>query len=423
MLGWIKKIIGGRKVNTVSVETLRRQQRERLKGGRTEDLTALAGGADTDPEILYYLAKNNNPGIRRAVAVNRATPVQASTMLANDRDVDVRYALAARLVELLPELSEDKYSQLYAYTVQALGVLAQDEVSKIRQSLSTALRDYAKAPPTVVARLARDVERAISEPILRFCVALADDDLLDILSHHPEPWMISAIAQRQSVSDDVSGAVVKTGDVTATGLLLQNAGARLSGETLQSIIERARDYPEWHQPMALRAELTVDLAQQLVGFAGEAVLTVLEKRSDFDAPTRHQVADIVKRRLAYQRGRESAETKVARYIREGQLSPEVLHDAAVWQDWDFFYAAMGQMAGINPDILRRMMTGGAAKPIIAACWCAGLPMRLCVDLQRLVGKLQPKNLVYAKGGIDYPISEEDIRWQLEFFGVVPIARR
>lgn len=425
MIGWLKKLMGGNKTGgkarakaRVDLAQTHAAQRERLKSGKPEEMRALAGDAATDPEILYYLAKSDDPVVRKSVATNAASPVQASALLANDRDVDVRYALAARLIELLPELSEDKYSQIYAYTVQALGVLAQDEVVKIRQALSSALKDYAKAPPTVVARLARDVERVISEPILRFCVALADDDLLDILSRHPEPWMISAIAGRPVVSDDVSGAVFNTGDLAATGVLINNKGASLSGETLQKIIDKARDMPEWHQSVALRPELTVDLAQQMAGFVGEAVLTVLEKRSDFDAPTRHQVADIVKRRLAYQRaGGETGAAKVARYLQDGTLTAEVIHDAAVWQDWDFFYTAMGVRANIDPDIVRRMMTGGAAKPLITACYCAQIPMRMCIEFQRIVGKLQPKNLVYAKGGTDYPLTPEDMTWQLEFFGI------
>lgn len=101
MFGWVKKILGGNnnKKNAASLDVLRARQREMLKAGKPEDVAALAGGVDTDPEILYYLAKNDNPSVRRAVATNKATPVQASTLLANDRDIDVRYALAARLVE------------------------------------------------------------------------------------------------------------------------------------------------------------------------------------------------------------------------------------------------------------------------------------------------------------------------------------
>jgi len=414
MFGLLQKIFGGKKSAPYE------GQKEQLTKGDPRALMALAAGADTNPEILYYLAKSEDADIRRAVAVNKATPVQASALLANDKSVDVRFALAARLMELLPDLSADKHSQLYAYAVQALGALAQDEVIKIRKALSTTLAEYAKAPPAVVSRLARDIEREISEPVLRFCVSLSDDDLFDILSSHPEPWVISTIAGRANVSERISDAVFETGDAPGTKVLVGNPGAHLSAETLQKIIDHARQYPEWHQPIALRSELSLDLARQLAGFVSEAVLSVLHKRSDFDSSTRQSIAGIVERRIEYQRQaapNEPAEDKVARFVKAGGISPEVLQDALSWNEAEFVTLALAQMSRIHLVVVRKMLGTAAAKPVIALCWQAKLPMRLCVEIQRSLAKVPPREVLYAKGGTDYPLTPEDIQWQLEFFGI------
>ena len=413
MFGFFKNILKGRQKKSIA------DARVILKRGTPQELRALAEDAATPPEILYFLAKSDNADVRRAVAVNRATPVQASALLANDASVDVRYALAARLIELLPELSPDEHSQLYAYAVQALGLLAEDEVLKIRRALATALQDHVKAPPSVVGKLARDIERAISEPILRFCVTLADEDLLDILSGHPEPWVISAVAGRPAVSEGVADAVFNTGDIPATTVLVNNAGARFSAETLQKIIEKAKEHPEWHQPIALRKELSIELAQQLAGFVSEAVLSVLEKRSDFDAVTRHTVADIVRRRLSYQStpASETPEARADRLAREGRLLPDTIHDAVAWRDFEFVYAGLAKLSGIHPLIVKKMLRSGSAKAIVALCFQAKVPMRICIELQKTIGKLQPRELMYARGGTDYPLTPDEIKWQLEFFGV------
>ena len=90
--------------------------------------------------------------------------------------------------------------------------------------------------------------------------------------------------------------------------------------------------------------------------------------------------------------------------------------ALSWQETDFAVLALAKMSGINPAIVRRMVTAGP-KPIVALCWKAGIAPRVCLDIQRLAGRLQPKELMYPKGGTDYPLSPADIRWQLEFFGV------
>lgn len=414
MLRFLKRILG-------FDQKRYERQKKLLVTGTPEERHAIASGKDTHPEALYFLAKDTDPAVRQAVAMNKATPVQASTLLANDKSVDVRLTLAARLVELLPDLSVEEHSQLYAYAVQALGVLAQDEVVKIRQALSSALKDHAKAPPKIVGQLARDVEREVSEPILRFCVALGDDDLLDILSHHPQSWVISAIAGRPAVSARVSDAVVQTKDAPAQDVLVRNGGADFSEDTLQKIIEYSRDWPDLHESIAARKELSLDLARQLAGFVSESVLSVLEKRADFDPVTRQEVADIVKRRIEFHRQGapyESSENKVERYIKNGKLTPNVIQDALAWQDHQFVLLALSYLSKIHPVVAEKMLSSGSAKPIIALCWQAKMPMRVAMELQRSYARLQPNEFMYAKGGTDYPLSLAEIKWQLEFYGII-----
>ena len=174
-------------------------EKDIARSGSPKKRLTLARDSQTSKEILYYLAENDpDPKVRRAVAENAAMPVQVSPVLATDRDQDVRLALAGRLVDLLPGMSQDKQSQLYAYVVQALGTLALDEVLKIRVALSSTLKDHAHTPPKIAGQLARDVEREVSEPILRFCAALSDDDLIGILKSHPASWVVQAIAGRRS---------------------------------------------------------------------------------------------------------------------------------------------------------------------------------------------------------------------------------
>ncbi|MBI1215530.1 MAG: DUF2336 domain-containing protein [Alphaproteobacteria bacterium] len=414
MIGFIKKLFGG------DAQSRLQKQKKLLATNDPKTLLALARDRKTHTEVLYFLARSEDPVIRRAVANNPAMPAQASALLALDTDTDVRMTLAARLVELLPALPADRQSQIYAYAVQALGMLAQDEVFKIRKALSTALRDYAKAPPPVVARLARDVEREIAEPILRFCVALEDEEMLDILSGHPEPWVISAIAARPEVSEAVSEAVVETQDAPGTAVLIGNSGAHLSVETLGRIVAQAQQYPEWHKPIAMRKELSVDLARQLAGFVNATILQVLEKRSDFDAATRQGVLDMVGRRIEYLHSSasgEKPEEKVLRLVKAGKLTPEVIQDALSWQERDFFILAIAYQSGIRPEIVRKMLSLNNAKPIIALCWRAKLPVRMCLDVQRFAGRLSPRDLLYPKGGTEYPLSLDEMKWQLEFFGI------
>jgi hypothetical protein len=44
-------------------------------------------------------------------------------------------------------------------------------------------------------------------------------------------------------------------------------------------------------------------------------------------------------------------------------------------------------------------------------------MRMALQLQKDAGFVPPKEIIYPKGGTDYPLSDEDMIWQLEFLGL------
>ncbi|MBL8713310.1 MAG: DUF2336 domain-containing protein [Alphaproteobacteria bacterium] len=412
MLGFFKKIFAD---EPVSYET----QKRMLDSGEPQQLLELARNEKTLPEILYLLAGNQSDAVRTAVAANKSTPVHAAAIIAKDKNADVRLLLASRVARLLPSLTGPEQAQLYAFAVQALGTLVQDEVTQVRKALSDALRDYAKAPPEIVARLARDVEREVAEPILRFCVALADEDLLDILSNHPASWVVNTIAERQYINEQLANAIIDTNDISAIGTLLKNPVAAIETEKLFEIVERAREYPEWHRPIALRRELSAQMAHRLSGFVDKAVLEVLEKRSDFDPETRQAVADIVKRRIAFanESPTEEAAARVERYAREKRLTPETIQDAMMWHDAEFATLAIAYLSAIHPQVLRRMIETHKPKPVVAFCRKANLPVRMAVEVQRYLAKVPLREIMYAKQGTDYPLNDDEVKWQLEFFGV------
>jgi uncharacterized protein (DUF2336 family) len=381
----------------------------------------LARSTKTHQEILYYLAEHDpDPEVRKAVAVNKKTPMQASPILAGDRNEDVRMALAQRLVTLLPQLTQDKHSQLYAFAAQALGTLALDEVLKIRKALSSTLKDYAHAPPKVVGQLARDVEREISEPILRFCSALSDEDLLDIIKGHPASWAVQAIAGRHNVSERISQAVIDVDDPPAGIILLENSGAMISRKLLEAIVEKARFYPEWQKPAALHKNLSPETAAVLAEFADVSVRDVLMRRSDFNKEAVDGIAIVFRRRLQYAGAAESATDPALRakkLDRQGQLTEETLADALAMRDRDFVITGLARLTGTTAAKVRGIFDMKAPKSIVALCWRAGLSMRFALQLQKEMGQILPKDLIYPRGGTDYPLTNDELVWQLEFLGL------
>ncbi len=398
------------------------KEKELAKTGSKKKRMSLAKDSMTHKEILYYLAeKDPDPMIRKAVAENEEMPVQATQILARDEDEDVRLALARRMVDLLPDLSQDKHSQLYAFAVQSLGTLALDEVLKIRVALSSTLKDHAHTPPKIAGQLARDVEREVSEPILRFCAALSDDDLLDILKGHPASWAVQAIAGREDVSEDISEAVIETKDVPGGSVLIGNARAKITEALLHTIVEMAKDFPEWQNPMATRSKLPLSIVKELAEFVDASVRDLLFEREDFDEQMSEEIAAIFRRRLEYEigddDGGEGVEERLNKVAQEGGLNEETISDALAMRDKAFVNGAIARLIGTDVDKVVKVFEMKAPKAIVALSWKAGLSMRMALRLQKDIGHIQPKDLLYPKDGTDYPMSEDDLNWQLEFLGL------
>ena len=420
-MSWFEKF---KERGVLSADSYEVQKRKAVSGTAKERLT-LAKDSGTNKEILFYLAQHDaDIKVRQAVAKNKSTPLHASAVLAIDSDTDVRLALAARLVKLLPDLSMDTQSQLYAFAVQALGTLALDEVLKIRKSLASTLKDHAYAPPAVAAQLARDIEREVSEPILRFCTALKDEDLIDILATHPEAWAAEAVAQRPKISAKVSKAVIKTENGKAGTFLLTNKGAEINEEVLQEIIVRAREFPEWHEPLAKNHTLPPDMARQLARYVDTRVRKLLEKKGGYDLQTTEVVTDATRRRINLQEEmgtpetrKESVVIRVNKLLAEGRLTEEVIADYLALQDKEFLVAALACLTGAKQHNIEKVFSIQKPGMVCAVCWKAGLSMRFAFRVQQEVAHIPTKELIYPKGGSDYPLEPDDMNWQLEFLGI------
>jgi len=142
---------------------------------------ALAEREDVRPEILFYLAGDPAPEVRKAIAHNTATPMRAYLELAQDQEDDIRSNLAEKIGHLAPSLTAHEVDRVQSYAYQALEILATDQLTQIRTILADSLKEVTDAPEDIVKTLAQDTELAVSAPILEHSPVLSDQDLMDII--------------------------------------------------------------------------------------------------------------------------------------------------------------------------------------------------------------------------------------------------
>ena len=297
-------------------EAKRRASRETV-----EERRELAGRGDVQPEILYYLAEDESPEVRREIAANKATPRHADVMLAGDTDDQVRCDLALKIARLLPDLKPDEQTRVRELTLQALEILAQDELPRVRQILSEELKQADYAPVEVIERLAHDIELVVAAPILEYSPLLSDDVILEIITSGPVQGALNAIARRQRVAAPIADAIVATADVPAVASLLANSNAQIREETLDQIIDGAPEVQVWHQPLVRREALSQGALRRISNFVASSLLSILKERSDLDEETVRHVAGAVKRRIEEESKSDVSDLSISRAPAPSRCTP------------------------------------------------------------------------------------------------------
>lgn len=391
---------------------------------------ALARRADLRPEILFFLAADTSAEVRRAVAENETAPRQTDILLARDAEADVRAGLAEKIAAVAPDLSADEKNRIHRSTHEALEVLARDQMTMVRQVLAEALKDVAHAPADIVKTLARDTEIAVSGPVLEFSPVLTDDDLIEIIRSGPAAGGLNAIAKRKTVGESVSDAIAATDDISAIADLLGNHGAQLREETLDSLIERSVDIDLWHAPLVGRPTLPPKAAMRLAEFLADNLLDVLQKRADLDADTLAAVKSSVHQRLSggpakavHAGPRDTPDflnpklplDNAKQLYAAGRLDTAAISNALQAGDHPMVFASLVVRSGIDPKVARMIFSEKSAKGIVAVVWKAKLPMKLAVLVQQRMGRVAPSELIKPMMGDDYPMGDEELKWQLDFY--------
>jgi uncharacterized protein (DUF2336 family) len=417
--GFLKRLFGG------SSKPLEYEKAKELARHSDAKIRAeLAERDDIKSEILYFLAEDGDPEVRRRVAANAHAPAQANLLLASDQNDAVRSDLAAKISRIAPGLSAQEQDRLRRITFEALDVLARDQVPKIRQILAEALKEVANAPPEVIRRLARDAELVVAEPVLQFSPVLNDDDLLEIIGANPIPGALAAISRRTIVNSRVCDAIAATDDIDAIAVLLGNRSAQIREETLDRLADRAADIETWHKPFVERPQLSAKTAGKLARFVAASLLQALAARNHLGGEAAAAVAAVVARRIgeietAAEPKGVSDEAAVLARVRtlraQGQLTETALDTALSSGDTAFVTAALAELSGLSQRVVRKVVETQSAKGIVAISWKAGMSASFATHLQAKLLRLPSGKVIQPRAG-DHPLTIDEMEWQLEFFG-------
>lgn len=433
-------------------DPLYQQAKQLVRSSDPGERRRLAERTDVAPEFLYLLATDAVAEVRRQIAANPTTPGQADLLLVEDRSADVRSALARKAADKIPPNGTLAPEALERFTLQVLAALAEDRSLSVRQTLADAVKDLEHAPAAVIHTLAGDAAIQVAGPVLQFSPCLSETDLVQLVRTSRAAGARAAIARRQVISPSVADAIAETDDVEAISQLLANESAQIREETLDSLLERAPHHESWHRPLVRRPHLPSSTARRLSRFVSVALLELLRQHPDLDQAAARAVAGTLKRRLerdglpldpdepdppadedhavdddgdAVSEG-EAAQAKEAESVARAKalfaaqaLTDEALDDAIFMGDRAFVIAALALLTEIPAATVDHILKAKSGKGIVALSWRAGFGMPIASKLQLHVAGIPPRQAIKARPGGALPMSEDELRWQLEFFGVAP----
>jgi uncharacterized protein (DUF2336 family) len=383
----------------------------------------VGANANTKADVLVDLADDPSITVRAALAINTAATAQVNEVLAGDRDERVRILLARKLAALAPGLSAVDQARLYQETWGTLTALVEDEAVRVRAVIAEAVKDLPGAPRELICRLARDTDTSVCEPVIRLSPLLTTEDLLALVAMAPASGTVLAVARRANLEPAVSDAIAATADNAAIRALLANPAAQIREATLDTLITRSVDHPDWHEPLVRRPSLPPRAARMLSEIVATHLLEELAARADLAPPLAEELRRRIALRLianvsgpaaATEMTAEEAMAKARAVASRGELAEETLLAAARRGEARYAAALLAVAAGTPVSVVDRASSLRSAKGLVSLVWQAGFTMRIAVALQTLLARLAPDSVLTAGPAGSFPLAVEEMRWQLEF---------
>lgn len=408
------------------------QARDLLDHPEVEVRRALAERTDLEPEILFFLARDPDTAVRRSIAVNATTPDKASLLLAADEDADVRSDLAERVGHVLPDLDAAQQEKAWRSIHQVLILLARDQLPRVRRALSEALKSVPNAPHDVVFTLAMDTEASVATPVLEFSPVLTEEDLKAVIQASPLTAQLVAISRRINVGEEVSNAIVGTGNVDAITALLTNQSAQIREETLDAIIDAAPRQASWHEPLVHRPGLNAHAALRIAEFVAASLVQELARRADLDADTIKTLDTLVKDKLRKDDGKgglssddpsealapdalRMAARQVEGLVRAGKLTTRAVMNMAADGPSPIIIASLAHLAGLPLAAVVEVVRTASAKGMLAVGWAGDFTAEEAAQLQLKVARVTPEAVIRPRAGGGFDATEAELKWQLDMF--------
>ncbi|MEQ8226474.1 MAG: DUF2336 domain-containing protein [Rhodospirillales bacterium] len=284
----------------------------------------------------------------------------------------------AKLTETITDLFENKGDALTdrerALMFGILRSVVREIEMSVRRGVAQQLAGLNDVPEDLVRILAND-EIEVAYPVLTESGLLKDSDLIEIIRHRTMEHQL-AVAIRQNISEEVSQALVETGNERVVVTLLKNENAKISQSTMEYLVEQSKRVDTFQEPVLHREELRPDLAQRMFMWVSAALREFIIENFKLDQSV---VDDLLEQIAAKESGvvpdvstSLKSNELAANLEREGMVTPEMLITALSQGEVSLFLALFSRLTGIREYLAKRILFEPGGEGLAICCKAVGL---------------------------------------------------
>ncbi len=290
--------------------------------------------------------------------------------LARERSAAGRNELAATISELFAGKGTQLTDRERALMFEILHHIVKDAEMEVRKVISSRLADRKDAPAALIELLGND-DIEVAYPILTESQVLHDESLIEIIRNRTLEHQM-AVAIRHTVSENVTDALVETGDERVIKTLLQNENANISQATMDFLVEQSQRVDSFQEPILHRKELKPDMVKRMYAWVSVALRKYIAENSGIDLS---EVDDILEETLSEtMSGSGEQETQLSKsallareLTKEGKVSPELMVRALQDGEVRLFVNLMSQAANLREDLIMRFVLEPGGEGLAVAC--------------------------------------------------------
>ncbi len=319
----------------------------------------------------------------------------------------------------------DLFDDLLERLIKTIEIRAIADVSAriALAEVSMQLAPVAKAPPSVVRRLARHDEIAVAGPVLTESARLTTEDLVEIAETRGEQHLL-AIAGRWWLKKVITDALLTRRYPSVSRRIVNNPGARVSAAGFAIVVAQAETDPELAVETGIRADLPKRLRHQLLRHATEAVQSRLLERapSHMFEEIRSAIAAVAAgadRQMSNVRDFNAAIRLVASLKNNGEFSEATLFGFAKQRQYEETVAALAELSQSTIEIIRPLMQSLRDDGVLVPCKAAELrwtTVSAVLESRFATGSMAPQELAKARDQFGR-MTPENARRLLRFWQV------